>query len=112
MNVNSSNGMQQQMQMRKMDGSGNGISQGHGAGHSNGMKDIMQQLSSEDKTALQEKMSSMSQADRSAMVEQMKQIDAANMSKDEYAKSIMDVVQQTKTASTTSSPAYNFSTYA
>ncbi|MBL1243225.1 MAG: hypothetical protein COA39_002320 [Sulfurimonas sp.] len=101
-----SSSQQMQMQQRKMDGSGQG--QGNG-----GMKDIMQSLSSEDRTALKEKMSSLSQADRSSMVEQFKQVDATTMSADEYSKTLLDMLDQSKTKSTSnSSAAYGFSAYA
>jgi len=96
----------QQMQMRKMDGSGS-AQQGQG-----GMKDIMQSLSSEDRTALKEQMSSLSQEDRASMVSQMKQVDSTAMTSDEYSQTLLDILNQDKTTSTSTSTAFNFSMYA
>ena len=84
MNVNASGSMQQ---MRKMDGSGNGM--GHGAG--NGMRDIMQSLSTEDRTALKTEMSTLPQEERAAIVEQMKQIDRETMDSAEYFQALLDI---------------------
>ena len=66
----------QQMQMRKMDGSGGGQGQG-------GMRDIMQSLSTEDRATMKESLSSMSQEDRMSAVTQMKEVDAAVLSSEE-----------------------------
>jgi len=92
MTVESSNSMQQ-MQMRKMDGSGGG----HGRG---GMKDIMNSLSSEDQTVLKEKMGTMSMDERMSMVSQMKEVDKASMSDQEYAQTLLDILDQTTTNET------------
>jgi len=93
MTVESSGSMQemQQMQMRKMDGSGGG--QGKGGG----MKDIMSSLSSEDQTALKDQMSSMSMDERMSMVSQMKEVDKASMSDQEYAQTLLDILDQSTT---------------
>jgi pantothenate kinase len=98
--------MQMQTQMRKMDGSGGG--QGNGGG----MKDVMQNLSTEDQATLKDQMSSMSQADKTAMVDQMKQVDATSMSTEDYSQTLLDMVNEEETSGTTSSPAYSFSAYA
>ncbi|WP_152183584.1 hypothetical protein [Sulfurimonas indica] len=103
MNVNASGSMQQ-MQIQNMYGAGGG--QGKG-----GMKDIMQSLSSEDRSALKEQMSSLSQADKQSMVAQMKEVDATSMSSDEYAQTLLDMLDQLNTEQSTSSAAYDFSTY-
>ncbi|PNV84420.1 MAG: hypothetical protein C0627_01055 [Sulfurimonas sp.] len=89
MDVTSANQMQQ-MQMRKMDGSGGGQGQG-------GMKDIMQNLSSEDKNSVMEQLSSMSQEERSAAVAQMKEVDASVMSSEDYAKTLLDILEDKNT---------------
>ncbi len=89
MNVNDTGSMQQ-MQMRKMDGSGGG----HGKG---GMKDIMQSLSVEDQTAMKESMSSKSMDERISMVTQMKEIDKSSMNAEEYAQALFDILDQTNT---------------
>jgi predicted PolB exonuclease-like 3'-5' exonuclease len=105
MTVESSNSMQQmqQMQMRKMDGSGGG--QGKGGG----MKDIMSSLSSEDQTALKDQLSSMSMEDRMSMVSQMKEVDKSSMSDQEYAQTLLDILDQTSTNETQTE---GFSVYA
>jgi len=91
MNVSGTGSMEQmQMQMRKMDGSGGG----HGQG---GMKDIMQSLSSEDRTAMKEGLSSMSSDDRISTVVQMKEIDASTLSAEDYTQALLDLLNQTNT---------------
>ena len=89
MNVNATGSMEQ-MQMRKMDGSGGG--QGKG-----GMKDIMQSLSTEDQAVMKEQMSTMTMDERMAMVSQMKEVDKASMSSDEYAQTLLDILDTSNT---------------
>jgi hypothetical protein len=98
---------QMQTQMRKMDGSGGGQGQGGGGG----MKNIMQSLSPEDQTAMKDQMSSLSQTDRASMVSQLKEVDSTQMTSEEYTQSLLDVLNQDKTATDTSSAAYDFSVY-
>jgi len=95
-------GSMQQMQMRKMDGSGGGQGQG-------GMKDIMQSLSSEDRTTMKESMSSLSQEDRMAAVTQMKEVDAASLSAEDYTQALLDILDQ---ANTNEAETEGFSVYA
>ena len=105
MNVNANGSMQQmQMQMRKMDGSGSG--QGNG-----GMKDIMQNLSSDDRATIKEELSAMTQEERSAMISQMKEVDSVNMSAEEFSQTLLDMLNQVSSNETTST-AFGFSTYA
>ena len=85
MNVNATGSMEQ-MQLRKMDGSGGG--QGKGSG----MKDIMQSLSTEDQDALKAQMGEMSMEDRMAMASQMKEIDKSSMSDEDYVQSLLDIL--------------------
>lgn len=89
MDVTSTSQMQQ-MQMRKMDGSGGG----HGQG---GMKDIMQNLSSEDKNSMIEQLSSMSKEERMATVSEMKQVDASVMSSEDYTKTLLEILDNKNT---------------
>ena len=103
MNVNASGSMQQ-MHMQNMHGAGGG--QGKG-----GMKDIMQSLSQEDRSAMREKMSSLSQTDRQSMISQMKQVDATSMSSDDYAQTLLDMVTPSDSEESTSSE-FGFSAYA
>lgn len=88
MNIGGCNscGSVEQMQMRKMDGKGGG-----------GMKDIMQNLSTEDQAVMKEQMSSMSMDERMSMVSQMKEIDKSNMSDEEYTQTLLDILNQADT---------------
>ena len=89
MNVGSCGSMQQ-MQMRKMDGSGGGQGQG-------GMREIMQSLSVEDRATMKDSLSSMSQEERMATVSKMKEVDAASMSSEEYTQVLLDILNQSNT---------------
>ena len=100
MNVGATGSMQQ-MHMHRM-------GQGQGQG---GMKDIMQNLSQEDRTELRDKMSSLTQEDRQSMISQMKEVDATSMSSDEYAKTLLDMVGQA-TSTQSSTDTSSFSIYA
>ncbi len=86
MNVGATGSMEQ-MQMRRMDGTGGG--QGAGKG---GMKDIMQSLSAEDQTAMKEQLSSMSSEDRAAAVAEMKAVDKTAMTSEDYTQSLLDIL--------------------
>ena len=103
MTVDSTQQMQQ-TQMKKMDGSGGG--QGSGGA---GMKDVMQNLSSEDRVAIQEQMSALSQEERVDMKDQLKSVDATSMSGDEYMQTLMELLtpQEEEVSSTdTFTPVY------
>jgi len=89
MEVNSTNSSLQ-MQMQKMDGSGSGQGQG-------GMKDIMQNLSTEDRNTIKGQMSSMSPEEKASMVEQMKQVDQSSMSSQDYTQTLLDLLDQSTT---------------
>ena len=104
MNIGSTGSMQQ-MQMRKMDGTGMG--QGNGQGK---MSEIMQQLPQEDKTAIKEQMQSLDPAQRKDMVSQISQMDTSSMSVDEITASILDLLSPKEEESTTSTS--SFSVYA
>ncbi len=80
----------QQTQMKKMDGSG-------GQGGGNGMKSVMENLSSEDRVAVQEQMSALSQEERVDMKDQLKAIDATGMSGDDYMQALMDILDSQTT---------------
>ena len=56
-------------------------------------------------------MGSLSQTDKQSMVSQMKEVDATSMTSDEYAQTLLDMVDQSKPKESTSN-AFNFSTYA
>lgn len=92
----------QQMQMRKMDGSGSGQGQG-------GMKDIMQNLSTEDRATLKEQLSSMSSEDRMSAVSKMKEVDSSSMSEKDFAQTLLDILD---TSITNEAEGDGFSVYA
>lgn len=102
MEVNASCNMQQ---MQKIGGTGNG--------QNNGMKEIMQALSPEDRTAVREQMSSLSETDRKSMKDQLSQIETTSLSSDNLAQTIFDLlstlqnpVSSTETDSSTSIDIY------
>lgn len=95
-----SNGMMQQMQMRKMDGSGGG--QGD-------MRDIMQNLPEEEKSAIKEQLSAMTQEERTAAVEEMKSVDATTLSSQDYTQALLDILNKTNKQT---APSEGFSVYA
>lgn len=101
MNVNATGSMEQ-MQMRKMDGSGGG--QGKG-----GMKDIMQSLSAQDQTALKEQLGTMTMEERMSMVSEMKEVDKASMSDEDYVQTLLDLID---TRNTNEDETEGFSAYA
>ncbi len=101
MNVNATGSMEQ-MQMRKMDGSGGG----HGKG---GMKDIMQSLSTQDQAIMKEQLGSMTMEERMAAVSQMKEVDKASMSDQEYVQTLLDLID---TSNTNEAETDGFSVYA
>lgn len=82
-----SNGMMQQMQMRKMDGSG--------GGQQGGMRDIMQNLPEEERSAIKEQLGAMTQEERVAAVEEMKSVDATTLSSQDYTQALLDILNKT-----------------
>ena len=102
MNVNATGSMEQ-MQLRRMDGSGGG--QGRGGG----MKEIMQNLPQEDQDALKAKMGEMSMEERMSMVSQMKEVDKASMDEGDYIQSLLDILNTDKSEE---SETDSFSVYA
>ncbi len=86
------NGMHAQMQ--SMQGMHNG-------GGNNGMKEVMQNLSKEDRTKLQDMMKSLPEDQRSAIKEQIKSVEFTNS--EDYMQSIMDIFDQATGSSDSSS---------
>lgn len=84
MNVNQTGSMQQ-LQMRKMDA--NGFSK------QTGMREIMQELSAEDKNKMIEELSSMSKEERSEKVAKMKELDASAMTREDYTNALFDILK-------------------
>lgn len=89
MQVNAS-GEMTQTHTRKMDGSGNN------GGKGNGMQDIMQALSPEDRTAFREELSLLSQTDRSMLKDQLKTLDAGTLASDELTQILTDFLASLK----------------
>ena len=103
MNVNATGSMEQ-MQLRKMDGTGGGHGKGGG-----GMKEIMQALPQEDQDTLKATMSEMSMEERMSMVSQMKEVDKASMSDEDYVQSLLEILD---TQNTEEAETDGFSVYA
>ncbi|PHR54393.1 MAG: hypothetical protein COA44_13330 [Arcobacter sp.] len=66
-------------------------------GQGNGMKDVMQGLSNDDRAVVRDQMQSLPREERLAMKEQMKALDSSNLSSDEYFQSLLDMFSQTDT---------------
>jgi hypothetical protein len=98
----SSTGSMEQMQMRKMDGSGGGKGGG-------GMKDIMQTLSTDEQALMKDSLSSMSPEERMSAVSQMKEVDSAALSAEDYTQALLDILNQDETNEAEST---SFSVYA
>lgn len=91
MNINGTGMMQQtQLQTHKMDGTGQG--QGSGKGGMNGMKDIMQNLSVEDRESLSSQLQSLPNEERSAIKDQLKSIDATGLDSSSYLNELLSVI--------------------
>lgn len=86
MNVGGAGSMEQ-MQMRKMDGTGGGHGKGGG-----GMRDIMQSLSTEDQATIKETLSAMTPEERSAKVSEMKTVNSTTMDAEEYTQALLDIL--------------------
>ncbi len=87
---------QTQIQTRKMDGTGGGHGQGGG-----GLKDVMQNLSAEDRTTLQEQLSAMSSEDKKIAKEQLKSVDGTNLSSEDYLSALLMAMGTNDTSDTT-----------
>ncbi len=108
MTIDNSTAVQTQMQMRKMDGSGGGQ---HGKGGENGLKDVMQNLSVEDRTALQDQLSAMSSEDKKIAKEQLKSVDATNLSSEDYLSALLSAMG-TQSETSTSNDSFITEVYA
>ncbi len=85
----SGSGAMNRMQMQQM---GGGMGMGRGQGGGNGMRDIMQQLSPDQRTELKTQMQSLSESDRQSLVNEMKQVDSSTLSSDAYYETLMSMV--------------------
>jgi hypothetical protein len=72
----------QQIQMRKMDGSGG----------SGGMRDIMQSLPQDERSAFREKLSSLSSEDRQSFKADMAAMDKASLASQDLSKALFDLL--------------------
>jgi hypothetical protein len=77
-------GSTEQMQMRKMDGSG--------GSNGEGMREMMQSLAPQDRTAVREQMASLSSADRQSFKTEMAKIDVASLSSEELSQTLFDLL--------------------
>ncbi len=94
---------QNQMQMRKMDGTGGGMGMRRGGQGGNGMGAIMQSLPTDDRVAIQDQMQSLSESDKAAAIDKIKQLDTTSMSTDAITQSIMDIINPTTSTDETTS---------
>lgn len=87
-------GQMMQTHMRKMDGSGGGKKGG------NGMSDVMQNLSAEDRQTISESMQALPADKKAAAMEQMRSIDPATMSQTDYMKALLAAISSQTTTTT------------
>ena len=80
-----------QMHVRKMDGTGSGNGQG------NGMRDVMQALSPDDRTAFRESLSALSQEDRHSIKQSIDALDITTLSADELSQTLADFLSSLET---------------
>ena len=73
-----------QMRVRKMDGTGGG------KGGGGGMRDFMQALSPDDRTAFRESLSTMSQENRQSIKKSIDALDITKLSADELSQTLAD----------------------
>ncbi|MDD2906569.1 MAG: hypothetical protein PHH41_07555 [Sulfurimonas sp.] len=93
MEINSSQQMMQ-MQHQYMKGQGGG----------NGMRDLMQSLSSEDASALKEQMASLSSSDKKALKEQIATLDLTTLSSTDLAQSISSFLSSLQSSEVSTAP--------
>ena len=105
MNVNAAGSMQQ-MQMRKMDGTGG--TQGNGMGKA--MKETLSQLPEETQTEIKSFLETLDQTTKKEMATQITQLDASSMSTEDLGNSIKDILGMN--SSSVTNPYSTFSTYA
>lgn len=67
-------------------------------GQSSAMKEAMQSMSDEDRSAFRGKMSSLSQTDRAAMKEQISKLDVSSYSSDDLTKTLMSMFDSLQTS--------------
>ena len=101
MNVDAADNSYAQMNVGQYYGNSQGGSQ-------NGMKDIMQNLSMEDRLSLRDQMQSLPKEERVAMKAQLKEVDARSMTQEDYFQSLLDILSQDDTTQ----EAIGFSVYA
>jgi len=65
-----------------------------------GIREILKNLSAEDKNNIIVRLSSMNQTQRSAVIEQIKKIDRATLELQEYLKAVMSILNKSNTNKT------------
>jgi len=105
MNVNAASGAYGQMNIGQMYGYASGNGSGNGQ---EGMKEIMQSLSNDERSAIREQMQALPQEDRLAMKEQLKAVNSTDKTSDDYFQSLLDILSQTDEVEETT----GFSVYA
>ncbi len=85
-NIQTGQTNQMQMQMRKMDGTGEGQMKNQG------MKEVMQNLSSEDQKTIQGLMQQIPQSDRMSVKDQLKSVDSSSMTNDQYMQTLLNIL--------------------
>ncbi|NOQ32009.1 MAG: hypothetical protein GQ570_12895 [Helicobacteraceae bacterium] len=93
MDVNSASGISQmqQMQMRNIYGESQGFGQ---------MKDIMQSLSQEDRTAVRDQMQALSKDEKKTFMDDMKNMEVSESSSADTLQSIMDLLSSSSNDNT------------
>lgn len=106
MNVGSTSSMQQ-MQMRKMDGTGGG--QGNTMGRM--MQETISMLPEDTQTDIKALMQTLDPAGKKDAMSKMSQIESSNMTVEDLTAAIMDIFKPSQEAEKSSYPA-SFSVYA
>ena len=106
MNVDSATSMQQ-TQLRKMDGTGGGNSQGMGRM----MQDTLSLLPQETQADIKSLMQELDSTQKQETMREMTQIETSNMTVEDLTAAIMDLFQPTESDTESSFPS-SFSAYA
>ncbi len=70
---------------------------GSGKGQGQGMRDVMQQLTPDQRAQVRDQMAQMDQTQRRQAMQQMKQLDAANMSNQQYFQQLQNILNPQQT---------------
>ncbi len=89
MTINGMNTMNQISQMQQ----GGSMQKGNGNGM-HGMKNIMQNLTPDQRQEISQSMQNLSQTDRKNVMEQLKQIDASKLDNQQYFQALQDTIKE------------------